>query len=61
MIKRETATTPPDVGNADAASSQPQRVNSAALLGASRELIIVHSGREYRLRLTQNERLILTA
>lgn len=39
----------------------PTRIDSASLLGASRELIIVHDGREYRLRMTQNEKLILTA
>ena len=43
------------------ASNQPPRVTSDALLGSRRELVIVHNGREYRLRLTQNERLILTA
>lgn len=39
----------------------PQRVSSEALLGSRRELVIVHNGREYRLRLTQNRKLILTA
>jgi hemin uptake protein HemP len=39
----------------------PRRVDSAALFGVSRELIIVHNGRGYRLRMTQNEKLILTA
>ena len=39
----------------------PQRVASASLLGANRELVIVHNGREYRLRLTQNDKLIRTA
>jgi hemin uptake protein HemP len=39
----------------------PQKVASEALLGASREIVIVHNGREYRLRLTQNDKLILTA
>ena len=39
----------------------PQRVLSESLLGANRELVIVHNGREYRLRLTQNGKLILTA
>ena len=46
------------------ASAQPEplkRVSSQALLGESRELVILHSGREYRLRLTQNDKLILTA
>jgi len=39
----------------------PQRVSSEALLGARGELVIVHNGREYRLRLTQSKKLILTA
>jgi len=37
------------------------KVASATLLGPYRELVIVHNGREYRLRLTQNDKLILTA
>jgi len=39
----------------------PQRIASESLLGPGRELVIVHNGREYRLRLTQNDKLILTA
>lgn len=39
----------------------PQRVDSTSLIGAARELIIEHNGRDYRLRLTQNGKLILTA
>jgi hemin uptake protein HemP len=39
----------------------PERVSSEALLGARKELVIVHNGREYHLRLTQNGKLILTA
>ena len=39
----------------------PQRVQSETLLGNAKELLIVHKGREYRLRLTQNGKLILTA
>jgi len=39
----------------------PQRVQSDALLGDAKELLIAHNGREYRLRLTQNGKLILTA
>ena len=42
-------------------AQQPARVSSESLLGASGELLIVHNGREYRLRLTQNGKLILTA
>jgi hemin uptake protein HemP len=37
------------------------RVISTRLLGDRGELIIEHDGREYRLRLTQNRKLILTA
>ena len=39
----------------------PEHVRSEALLGIPRELIIEHDGREYRLRLTQQGKLILTA
>lgn len=39
----------------------PNRVSSEALLGPKGELVIVHNGRDYRLRLTQNGKLILTA
>jgi hemin uptake protein HemP len=45
----------------DAKPVEVGRVTSAALLGQRRELVIVHNGREYRLRLTQNGKLILTA
>jgi hemin uptake protein HemP len=37
------------------------RVASTALLGERGELVIEHQGREYRLRRTQNGKLILTA
>ena len=37
------------------------RVSSESLLGTCRERVIMHNGREYRLRLTRNGRLILTA
>ena len=47
------------------AATQPQpkpaKVPSETLLGARRELVITHNGREYRLRVTQNGKLILTA
>jgi hemin uptake protein HemP len=39
----------------------PAGVTSAELLGAARELLILHAGRQYRLLLTQNGKLILTA
>jgi hemin uptake protein HemP len=45
----------------DAASTATPRISSRALLGSRCELVIEHNGREYRLRLTQNGKLILTA
>lgn len=39
----------------------PQRVRSDQLLRGATELVIEHQGREYRLRVTQNGKLILTA
>lgn len=41
--------------------ARPKRVPSELLLGPKRELVITHNGREYRLRVTQNGKLILTA
>ncbi|WP_284178256.1 hemin uptake protein HemP [Rhabdaerophilum sp. SD176] len=35
-------------------------VNVADLLGAEREAILLHNGDRYRLRITANNRLILT-
>jgi hemin uptake protein HemP len=43
------------------AVTPPAKVTSHALLGARKELVITHNGREYRLRVTQNGKLILTA
>ena len=45
-------------------AAEPMRqtkISSQALFGRCGELIIEHGGREYRLRLTQNGKLILTA
>ena len=39
----------------------PIRLSSEGLFGARREVLIVHNGREYCLRLTRNDKLILTA
>ncbi len=40
---------------------RPRRMCSTELLGCQGEIIIEHAGREYRLRLTSNGKLILTA
>jgi hemin uptake protein HemP len=56
---------PHDLPVPDDASHRPDvapgRIESARLLGRARELVILHAGREYRLRITQNGKLILTA
>lgn len=36
------------------------RTSSAHLLAGTRELVIEHAGQEYHLRLTRNDKLILT-
>jgi hemin uptake protein HemP len=41
--------------------SEAPQVTSETLLGPNGELVIEHRGRAYRLRITQNGKLILTA
>jgi hemin uptake protein HemP len=48
-------------GGEPVARAASDRVMSRQLLGRNGELIIEHEGREYRLRRTQNGKLILTA
>lgn len=36
------------------------RIQSAELFGSAREVLIEHGGEEYRLRLTRQDKLILT-
>lgn len=61
VIAAQGSATRPDrlPGRCDA--GQPPRVPSEALLGERGELIIVHAGREYRLRRTSLGKLMLTA
>ena len=54
------ASTPGDKASS-VLTAVPQRISSQQLLGRQREVVIVHNGREYRLRLTQQGKLILTA
>ena len=37
-----------------------RRVESTTLFVGARELVIVHRGQEYRLRITKSDKLILT-
>jgi hemin uptake protein HemP len=41
-------------------AAKAQRIDSQRLLSGGRELVIEHAGQEYRLRLTRNDKLILT-
>ncbi len=36
------------------------RIDASTLLASGREIILVHNQQEYRLRLTSNDKLILT-
>jgi len=38
----------------------PRRLESSALFQLEREVVIVHHGQEYRLRVTKSDKLILT-
>ena len=46
--------------NRTASGGAPQRIDAHALLGPKGEVRIMHKGIEYRLRLTSNDKLILT-
>jgi hemin uptake protein HemP len=57
-----SADTPTPRAHAAAAPTQaPRRISSAALLQDGREIEIEHAGKVYRLRVTQLNKLILTA
>ena len=45
---------------ARADTQSQQRIDSRRLLAGGRELVIDHAGQQYRLRLTRNDKLILT-
>lgn len=61
MNREPTPTQPPEKNKDASASTAGRKVRSGDLLGDRGELTIVHAGREYRLRLTQSGKLILTA
>lgn len=42
------------------ADERPRRIDVADLVGHRREAILIHNGEAYRLRLTANNKLILT-
>lgn len=47
-------------GSDDATPERPRRVDSPALFRGEREIVIIHQGQEYRLRITRADKLILT-
>lgn len=46
---------------AGATAPTERRITSRDLFGDAREIVIEHAGRVYRMRITQNDKLILTA
>ena len=38
----------------------PRRIHSPALFRGNREIVILHGGAQYRLRITKGDKLILT-
>jgi len=46
--------------SAPATTETPRRINVADLLGDENEIVLVHNGADYRLRITAANRLILT-
>jgi hemin uptake protein HemP len=50
----------PAMAAAPTRASALLRIDSERLLAGGRELVIAHAGQEYRLRLTRNDKLILT-
>jgi len=56
----ETTTPFPSVQAALRTPRVVARTDSTRLLAGSRELVIEHAGQEYHLRLTRNDKLILT-
>jgi hemin uptake protein HemP len=58
MVSRAPA--PPARDERASAGPRPRRVESVTLFQLERELVIVHHGQEYRLRITKSDKLILT-
>jgi hemin uptake protein HemP len=56
----KSATPPGPVPRDGAAPSRCHCIDSASLFRGARELVITHNGERYSLRVTRNEKLILT-
>ncbi len=60
LARDESRGAPASDDDAVVGPSLVRRVESALLFERGRELIIVHRGQEYRLRITKSDKLILT-
>jgi hemin uptake protein HemP len=47
-------------GSVESATRDAREVSSSSLFLGRREIVIVHHGQEYRLRITKADKLILT-
>ncbi len=60
MYRPKSATWLFEQANITAAAHDQPIIPVASLLGAAREALLVHGGVQYRLRITANNKLILT-
>jgi hemin uptake protein HemP len=60
LARDESRVEPAPDDDAVVGPSLVRRVESALLFERGREVIIVHRGQEYRLRITKSDKLILT-
>lgn len=63
MIASPEPAAPPLRSSREAGAESPQAVPTvevSAILGTGREAVILHKGKRYRLRVTANDKLILT-
>lgn len=59
-MTKDGSTPSDDNGTEPLAGAVPRIVDASHLLGSRREVIITHRGERYRLRITQNGKLLLT-
>jgi hemin uptake protein HemP len=60
MADRHGTSFDSDRGTGEPAPEGPRRPYSPALFRGEREIVIIHQGQEYRLRITRADKLILT-
>ena len=62
MATRRNLTSPPPTPESRQPTEPggPARIDSPALFRGRREVVILHQGQEYRLRITKADKLILT-